>query len=127
MKLRGQFGIWPFFQGRNEAIVSGSSGWSRGDGHWLPFGMLAFLRIVVNVVLPFILDWRMALVMICVLPVTFLLPRRFIRRATVANLHASKTIWQCSTPCKSSWGHRPSSLTPPCAKHPPEQARGHRC
>ena len=53
---------------------------------WFSYGLFAVLRTVANAVLLFVLDWRLAILMACVLPVTFLLPRVFTRRATTANL-----------------------------------------
>jgi ATP-binding cassette subfamily B protein len=48
---------------------------------WAPYGLFALLRTMANAILLFIVNWRLALIMACVLPLTFLLPQRFTNRA----------------------------------------------
>jgi len=48
---------------------------------WAPYGLFALVRTVANAILLFIVDWRLALIMALVLPLTFLLPQRFTNRA----------------------------------------------
>ena len=51
----------------------------------LPFGLFSLLRLSASVVVLFVLEWRLALVMAILLPVTVLGPRTFVARATEAN------------------------------------------
>jgi ATP-binding cassette, subfamily B, bacterial len=50
----------------------------------LPQGVRFLLQAVVDLVALFVLDWRLALLMLVVLPLSFYFPRRFARRATEA-------------------------------------------
>lgn len=49
----------------------------------LPFGLSHLLRLAAGAALLFVLDWKLALVMALVLPLTFLMPRAIARRATL--------------------------------------------
>ena len=53
----------------------------------LPYGLFSILRILINGILLILLDWRMALVTAAIMPLTFILPRWFARRASQVYLH----------------------------------------